>query len=356
MSQLLLQVHSGFDDATLERHQSTLGPKMIKIKGDFNKVPLWLDCSRQMVPDFVVKDPTDSPVWEVTGAEFTRAEIHTAEGISIRFPRVTRIRSDKDWKSATNLAQLADLFKASKEVNTMTTAAADEEMEMTTPEKKSPPNKRKSSEPVTKNSPPKHAKKQEECDNSKENDFPPISGNMATSARSYDKRYIKTEKGFVVRMEDSTDTSNASKFVSGKDKSRVGDVASKKSTYRMVVKSEKTDEFATYESVRVCLANLLAKMKEDKVTSLRLVVDVNKEPLLGLDVHAVRTLLKNVFYEEAGVEVVMICPGIGPPPKPMVKKGSDRGGQKNSEKPEGVAYPFLKVFEGQPLTKIQKKF
>jgi DNA ligase-3 len=51
-----------------------------------------LKVNRTMVPDFVVKDPQKSPVWEITGAEFSKAEIHTANGISIRFPRVTRIR------------------------------------------------------------------------------------------------------------------------------------------------------------------------------------------------------------------------------------------------------------------------
>jgi len=45
-------------------------------------------------------------VWEITGAEFSKAEAHTADGISIRFPRCTRIRDDKDWKTATNLQQL----------------------------------------------------------------------------------------------------------------------------------------------------------------------------------------------------------------------------------------------------------
>lgn len=48
----------------------------------------------------------DAPVWEITGAEFSKSEMHTADGISIRFPRMTRIRDDKDWKSATNLHQL----------------------------------------------------------------------------------------------------------------------------------------------------------------------------------------------------------------------------------------------------------
>lgn len=47
-----------------------------------------------------------APVWEITGAEFSKSEMHTADGISIRFPRMTRIRDDKDWKSATNLHQL----------------------------------------------------------------------------------------------------------------------------------------------------------------------------------------------------------------------------------------------------------
>lgn len=47
-----------------------------------------------------------APVWEITGAEFSKAEAHTADGISIRFPRCTRIRDDKDWQTATNLQQL----------------------------------------------------------------------------------------------------------------------------------------------------------------------------------------------------------------------------------------------------------
>ena len=47
-----------------------------------------------------------APVWEVTGAEFTSSNAHTAGGISIRFPRVTRIRDDKDWSNATDLDRL----------------------------------------------------------------------------------------------------------------------------------------------------------------------------------------------------------------------------------------------------------
>ena len=46
------------------------------------------------------------PVWEITGAEFTQRYVHTAAGISIRFPRVTKIRDDKMWKTATSLPEL----------------------------------------------------------------------------------------------------------------------------------------------------------------------------------------------------------------------------------------------------------
>lgn len=50
-----------------------------------------------------------------SGTELTKANLHTADGISVRFPRVTKIRDDKDWKSATNLEELKHLYKTSKE-------------------------------------------------------------------------------------------------------------------------------------------------------------------------------------------------------------------------------------------------
>ena len=47
-----------------------------------------------------------SKVWEITGAEFSKSDAHTAGGISIRFPRCTKMRDDKSWKEATNLPRL----------------------------------------------------------------------------------------------------------------------------------------------------------------------------------------------------------------------------------------------------------
>jgi DNA ligase-3 len=48
------------------------------------------------------------------GAEFSKSKQHTANGISIRFPRVTKVREDKTWKEATNLNYLTELFEKSK--------------------------------------------------------------------------------------------------------------------------------------------------------------------------------------------------------------------------------------------------
>lgn len=45
-------------------------------------------------------------MWEITGAEFTKSDSHTADGLSIRFPRMTKIRKDKSWKEATDLDRL----------------------------------------------------------------------------------------------------------------------------------------------------------------------------------------------------------------------------------------------------------
>ncbi|EJD74156.1 DNA ligase [Loa loa] len=105
---------NGHDDATLDRINKELEPKMHKISRVYENLPEWIDCSRSLVPDFIVIDPKESPVWEIAGAEFTRSDNHTASGISIRFPRVIKIRDDKNWETATSLQELERLFELSK--------------------------------------------------------------------------------------------------------------------------------------------------------------------------------------------------------------------------------------------------
>ncbi|CAL8398727.1 unnamed protein product [Boreogadus saida] len=103
----------GYDDAMLARLQKELD--VVKISKEPSKIPAWMKIVKNYYPDFMIRDPQKAPVWEITGAEFSKSEMHTADGISIRFPRMTRVRDDKDWKTATNLPQLKELFRISKE-------------------------------------------------------------------------------------------------------------------------------------------------------------------------------------------------------------------------------------------------
>lgn len=119
------KVHTGLDDKTLDDLQNKLD--MIKISSNPAKVPDWLVCNRTMVPDFVAKDPKNQPVWAITGAEFTQHEVHTADGISIRFPRITKRRDDKDWNTATSLQELKKLYENSKEHTDVTLLLRDED-------------------------------------------------------------------------------------------------------------------------------------------------------------------------------------------------------------------------------------
>ncbi|QDJ95118.1 DNA ligase-like protein [Hypsugopox virus] len=88
--------------------------KMIKISKNESKIPNWLVVHKNYYPDFIVQNPQESQVWEICGAEFSSSPTHTANGISIRFPRCVKIRTDKDWSSSTKLNELKILYDKSK--------------------------------------------------------------------------------------------------------------------------------------------------------------------------------------------------------------------------------------------------
>ena len=87
------KVHTGHDDKTLERLQKEL--KMKKIAKNPELLPDWLDVKSQLTPDFVAVDLFESQVWEITGAEFSKAEVHTANGISIRYVLLDMNRDER---------------------------------------------------------------------------------------------------------------------------------------------------------------------------------------------------------------------------------------------------------------------
>lgn len=106
------KVHTGLDDKTrLKMHDHLM---KLMDRSDGKQVPIWFLCNKPLIPDFIAKDPKAMPVWEITGAEFTKSGEHTASGISIRFPRITRLRDDKSAEHANDLPHLEQLFEASK--------------------------------------------------------------------------------------------------------------------------------------------------------------------------------------------------------------------------------------------------
>lgn len=107
------KVANGFDDNTLRELQTS-----IDMHEKQEMPPAWLVVHKSLEPDFVVADPERAPVWEITGAEFSQSDKHTADGISIRFPRITRQRADKTWQEATTLSELRALASVAKKPKT----------------------------------------------------------------------------------------------------------------------------------------------------------------------------------------------------------------------------------------------
>lgn len=106
--------HSGLSDIEMDRMHKKISPLMEK-QGPNKSLPKWIKIySSQYYPDALAKDPLQMPVFEITGAEFTESPSHSANSISIRFPRITKVRTDKSPFQATTLEELTQLFKESK--------------------------------------------------------------------------------------------------------------------------------------------------------------------------------------------------------------------------------------------------
>jgi len=113
------KVHNGLDDETIDAlSKELLDGKVTPYKRE--SCPSWLDVDNKYEPDVVVLNPKKAPIFEITGFEYSESSSHTAtddkgKGLSIRFPRVTRIRDDKKYKDATSLQELRVLVKTSRE-------------------------------------------------------------------------------------------------------------------------------------------------------------------------------------------------------------------------------------------------
>jgi len=331
----------GFDDATLDRLQGELLPKFEKIKGDYDLVPGWFRINRQMVPDFIAKDPKKCPVWEITGAEFSKAELHTAAGISIRFPRMTKMRPDKNWKTATSLKELQHLYNESKNNIDINIAGGTDDSDVeNTEDNKNNNNLLKRKHAASDISPTKKVKTEPKIENIKveesgfeydDDDHFMMSGDdavpPATKNLSVKPGEIRTLSGFTLRevrgdlfsapIKEALCHCISRDYKLGKgiaklfrDKfgridelkesdARVGGLAvlkdGKRYIYNLVTKEKYSDK-PSYESLRKSL-------EEMKVHCLAHGVESISMPRIGcgldsLSWPAVRTLIKNVFQLE----------------------------------------------------------
>ena len=106
----ICKVGTGFSEAQLADAATTLAPHVIDRPRPY-----------YAVPDTIVPDVWFAPalVWEVKAADLSISPVHKAalgavepgKGISIRFPRLVRVRDDKKPEDATSAAQVADMYR-----------------------------------------------------------------------------------------------------------------------------------------------------------------------------------------------------------------------------------------------------
>ena len=110
----VVKVGNGHDDATLAKLNAYFNSSgRVIVGGPGVLPPPWIDISTSHYPDVYINPIPTADVWEISAAEFSRTKTHTAGGVSMRFPRVTKIRDDKDLASATSLEELVALMEAS---------------------------------------------------------------------------------------------------------------------------------------------------------------------------------------------------------------------------------------------------
>ncbi|KAJ5068689.1 DNA ligase 3 [Anaeramoeba ignava] len=88
--------------------QSCLGMKLTK------EIPKWLNLTTEIIPDYLVQDPQKSQIWEVKANVFVESPRHTANNISLRFPKVVKI-CEEDALLPTTLQELSQFFESAKQ-------------------------------------------------------------------------------------------------------------------------------------------------------------------------------------------------------------------------------------------------
>ncbi|XP_071690387.1 DNA ligase 1-like [Rutidosis leptorrhynchoides] len=124
--QTICKIGTGFSDAMLEERSTSLRSKVIPQPKSYYRYADSTD------PD-VWFEATE--VWEVKAADLTISPVYCAaigavdpdKGISLRFPRLLRVREDKGPEEASTSEMVADMYNAQKHTQNNNTKDADED-------------------------------------------------------------------------------------------------------------------------------------------------------------------------------------------------------------------------------------